>query len=187
MKKLLSLVIVIAVACNQRAELRLHDGKAVSTALPVFDLGDTKVDSLIEAWDIDVRPDGQGLPPGSALPADGNLIYQQKCSNCHGVTGKEGPMGALVSAVPDTGRAKTVGNYWPYATTLFDYIRRAMPYNQPGSLTNEEVYALCAWILHQNQLIAEDFRLDQQSLPTIEMPAKKFYVPDDRTGGPTIR
>lgn len=188
MKKcFVSLVIYIAVACNPRAEYTLHDGTAVSTAIPLFNLGRTDVDSLIAAWDIDVRPDGTGLPEGSARPADGLVIYQQKCSSCHGVTGSEGPMGALVSTIPDTSNAKTVGNYWPYATTLYDYIRRAMPYNQPGSLTNQEVYALCAWILQQNKIIEDDFLLNAQTLPAIEMPAKKLYVNDDRTGGATIR
>src|ERR1051325_2965208 len=99
----------------------------------------------IAAWDISILPDGTGLPPGSGTPAQGKSFYVQKCLMCHGVDGKGGPNNALVGNPPLTGGdrdpVKTIANYWPYATTLFDYIRRAMPWTQPRSLGNDEVYA----------------------------------------------
>src|SRR5574341_60152 len=102
----------------------------------------------IAAWDISILPDGTGLPPGSGAPAQGATVYVQKCLMCHGVDGKGGPNNALVGNPPLTGGdrdpMKTIANYWPYATTLFDYIRRAMPWTQPRSLTSEEVYSLTA-------------------------------------------
>ncbi len=182
---LLSLVYLIAVSCNDRVDYFLHEGEAVSTAIPVFNVGSTAVDSFVRSWDQDVRPDGEGLPPGEAIASEGRIIYEQKCANCHGNTGKEGPFNVLVSA--DTSYVKSIGNYWPYATTVFDYIKRAMPYQLPGSLTDQEVYALTAWLLNQNNLIPDTFRLNSKTLPEIEMPALKHYVNDDRTGGSVIR
>jgi cytochrome c len=181
-----SLVILIAVSCKNRADY-LHEGKAVSTAIPVFDVGNTSVDSFVKNWDTDVRPDGVGLPPGEANPLAGQPIFEQKCASCHGLTGREGPMVVLVSTDTGSAAVKAIGNYWPYATTLFDYIKRTMPYQSPGSLTNEEVYALTAWLLYQNKLIPDTFNLNRITLPEIEMPARKNFIEDDRRGGPVIR
>lgn len=176
---LLSLVVYYAVACSLDNDRQLHARTAVSTAVPIFDLGNsTEVDSLIRRWDTEVRPDGKGLPRGGAYPFEGKVIFQQKCAHCHGLEGKEGLDGALVSS-----RAFS----WPYASTLYDYIQRAMPFDKPGSLEVQEVYALSAWILHQNDLIKDSFYLSQQTLPTVRMPALERFVPDDRVGGKEVK
>ncbi|MDQ6481074.1 cytochrome c [Dyadobacter sp. LHD-138] len=146
----------------------------------------------IALLDTDVRPDGKGLPAGSGKVADGKLVYAAKCSGCHGVTGVEGPNDALVTVKNPAdqktkARSKTIGNYWPYATTVFDYIKRAMPFNQPGSLTDQDVYNLTAFLLHENGLIKPDEVINAQTLPKVIMPARDFFVPDDRQDGPEIR
>ncbi|HMB92185.1 MAG TPA: cytochrome c [Rhodothermales bacterium] len=144
----------------------------------------------IAAWDIDVRPDGEGLPQGSGSVAEGQVIYTQKCAACHGTTGTEGPNDRLVGRVPNDGfpfwenwetwENKTIGSYWPYATTLWDYINRSMPQNAPGSLTADEVYALTAFLLHRNEIIPEDAVMNAETLPRIEMPARERFIVDDR-------
>src|SRR5215831_8556863 len=121
----------------------------------------------IAAWDINVLPDGTGLPPGSGKAADGARIYSAKCSMCHGENGKGGSNARLIGTDPikDMESEKTIANFWPYATTLFDYIRRAMPWRQPKTLTNDEVYALTAYILSLNKLIGENETMNAQTLP----------------------
>jgi S-disulfanyl-L-cysteine oxidoreductase SoxD len=150
--------------------------------------------SEITALDIDVRPDGKGLPAGSGTVLAGKAVYANKCAACHGATGVEGPNNRLVGPASESTQPnsklspeKTIGNYWPYATTLFDYIRRAMPFNAPGSLTNEEVYALTAFLLHANKIIPPDATMNAETLPRIVMPAQKYFVTDDRRGGPEVR
>ena len=134
----------------------------------------------IAAWDISILPDGTGLPPGSGTPAQGAPVYVQKCLMCHGVEGKGGPNNALIGNPPLTGGdrdpVKTIANYWPYATTLFDYIRRAMPWMQPRSLANDEVYALTAYILALNKLIGENDTMDGQTLPQVKMPNRDGFI-----------
>lgn len=159
-----------------------------------FGFGQLAKPQEIAVLDIDVRPDGQGLPPGLGTVVAGKTIYASKCAACHGKTGIEGPNNRLVEPVLEnkasgtgTGKEKTIGNYWPYATTLFDYIRRAMPFNAPGSLTNEEVYALTAFLLHANKIISAETIINAQTLPNIIMPAQKHFVIDDRRGGPEVR
>ncbi|CAN5264781.1 hypothetical protein BH23BAC1_BH23BAC1_33750 [soil metagenome] len=155
-----------------------------------FNIGTPANPEKIAAWDIDVRPDGQGLPPGKGTVKLGSQVYAQKCAMCHGATGKEGPEDRLVGRVPkdefpfaedlESFEYKTIGGYWPYATTLFDYINRSMPQTAPGSLTAEEVYALTAFLLFENQIIPEDLEMNAQSLPMVKMPAKDRFVTDDR-------
>jgi S-disulfanyl-L-cysteine oxidoreductase SoxD len=133
----------------------------------------------IAAWALTVQPDGQGLPAGSGTARAGQPIYAEKCAGCHGDDGRGGPndqlaggQGTLASANP----VRTIGSYWPYATTVFDYIRRAMPFPAPQSLTDEEAYALTAYLLYLNQIVPIDKVIDAKSLPAIEMPnAKNFY------------
>ncbi|VXC94010.1 Cytochrome biogenesis protein CcdA [Burkholderia sp. 8Y] len=139
----------------------------------------------IAAWNIDVAPDGRGLPAGSGDVATGAHIFAAKCAACHGANGEGGMgdrliggRGTLASDKP----VRTVGSYWPYATTLFDYIRRAMPYNAPQSLSADEVYALSAWILNRNGIVPDDARLDAHSLAAIRMPNRDGFVPDPRPG-----
>ena len=157
-----------------------------------FGFGRPATDRKIAVLDTDVRPDGKGLPAGSGKAAKGRLVYAAKCSGCHGATGVEGPNDQLVviknPADPKVkARNKTIGNYWPYPTTVFDYIKRAMPFNQPGSLTDQEVYELTAFLLHENGLIKEEEVIDAKTLPKVVMPARDFFVPDDRKDGPEVR
>ena len=142
-------------------------------------------ESALSAWNIDVAPDGRGLPNGSGDVATGGRIFAAKCAACHGAIGEGligdqliGGAGTLATANPK----RTVGSYWPYATTLFDYIRRAMPYNAPQSLSADEVYALSAWILNRNGIVPDDARLDAHSLAAIRMPNRDGFVPDPRPG-----
>lgn len=145
--------------------------------------------------DIDVMPDGTGLPEGRGTVAEGEGIYQEKCLACHGPTGREGPNDRLVGRIPrdafpfanDRDYRLTIGNYWPYATTLYDYLNRAMPFDRPGSLMADEVYSLVALLLYWNKIIPEDFVMNRETLPGIQMPARDRFVPDNRTGGPIIR
>lgn len=155
-----------------------------------FGFGRQATDAEIAVLDIDVRPDGKGLPKGEGTSAEGKAIYAVKCVGCHGATGTEGPNDRLVvgdTIKGGTRRIKAIGNYWPYATTVFDYIRRAMPFNQPGSLTDREVYSLTAYLLHANGLWDEKVSLNAKNLPQIKMPARDKFVPDDRRDGPEIR
>lgn len=167
------LIVFTLAACNQ-APARFNLGRAATAA-------------EIKAWDIDVRPDGTGLPEGSGTVSAGREIYAVKCARCHGKTGIEGPYNRLVGAIDDTTKIKTIGNYWPYATTLFDYTRRAMPYDLPGSLTDSEVYSITAFLLHANRIIDSTTEMNKRTLPAIVMPARKYFVNDDRQGGPEVK
>ncbi len=160
-----------------------------------FDLGrDARRDEIV-AWDIDVLPDGEGLPPGSGTVEAGRSLYVEQCQRCHGADGQGGPFDVLAGRLPDDAfpfaldpRAQhTIGSYWPWATTIFDYTRRAMPQDRPGSLDDDEVYSLTAYLLHLNDLLEADASLDRESLPLIVMPARDRFVPDDRRGGKEIR
>jgi cytochrome c len=156
-----------------------------------FGIGRPATPAEIAALDIDVSPDGAGLPDGRGTPSAGEPIYAAKCAACHGKTGTEGPRDVLVGRAPrdgflfgrDPALTKTIGNYWPFATTLFDYVRRAMPANEPGSLRDDEVYNLVAYLLARNEIIPVDGTIDRASLPKIVMPARDRFVVDPR-GGP---
>jgi cytochrome c len=151
-------------------------------------LGDPATPEKIGLWNIDVSPDGEGLPPGRGSVPEGAAVYAAKCSKCHGPSGTEGPMDRLVGGrqtLTTSSPLKTVGSYWPYATTLYDYINRAMPLDAPQSLKPDEVYALTAWVLYQNGIVGEDAVLDAQSLPAVEMPNRHGFVPDPRPDVPS--
>jgi cytochrome c len=155
-----------------------------------FGFGKTATPQQIAAQDVDVRPDGLGLPAGSGTVAQGKAIYALKCIACHGsaekvVAGAKLPAPVLVS--DSASKVRAIGNYWPYASTVFDYIRRSMPYNLPGSLTNNEVYGLTAYLLNANKIIKPDAVLNAQTLPKVVMPAQKLFITDDRKDGPEIR
>jgi len=133
----------------------------------------------IAAWDISIMPDGTGLPIGGGTPAQGARIYAQKCALCHGENGKGGPFAALVGGPPLAGgidTAKTIANFWGYSTTVFDFIRRAMPWQQPRSLTDNEVYALTAYILAENKLIGQDDSMNAETLPRVRMPNRDGFI-----------
>jgi hypothetical protein len=133
----------------------------------------------IAAWDISVMPDGGNLPPGSGTSAQGALVFAQKCVACHGENGKGGISAALVGGEPLTtisAAQKRVANYFPYSTTVFDIIRRAMPWQQPRSLTNDEVYALTAYIFALNKLIGENETMNAATLPKVRMPNRDGFI-----------
>jgi len=153
----------------------------------LLELGRPPTEAEVGAWNIDVSPSGAGLPPGSGTVQNGRQVFAQKCAMCHGRTGVEGPMDRLVGGhgTLKTDRPiKTVGSYWPYATTLFDYIRRAMPFTAPQSLTPDEVYSLVAWLLYQNGIVPEDAVMDARTLPAVRMPNRDGFIPDQQPDVP---
>lgn len=171
------------------AESRAEQAPQMPAQPAIFGFGTPADGATIAAWDIDVMPDGTGLPAGSGTVASGQRIYAAKCAVCHGQEGRGGPNDRLVSRPgegfpsgddPDSWSSRTIGSYWPYATTLFDYIRRSMPQNMPGSLADDEVYALTAYLLHLNRIVPKDAVIDAETLPAIRMPALGRFVPDDR-------
>ncbi len=135
----------------------------------------------VARWDISIGPDGAGLPSGGGTAREGQAVYEQKCIACHGVkgTGKPadalaGGIGSLASKTP----VRTVGSYWPYATTLFDYVRRSMPIDKPLSLTSDEVYAVSAYVLFVNGIVGEDSQMNARSLPQVKMPNRDGFISD---------
>ena len=150
-----------------------------ATATQTPGLGQAVTPAQMAGWDISILPDGTGLPPGSGTATKGALVYEQKCQSCHGAKGAGQPndrlvggQGTLASKTP----VRTIGSYWPYATTVFDYVRRAMPYAQPQSLTNDEVYAVTAYLLHLNGIIGETAELNARTLPAIRMPNRENFI-----------
>jgi S-disulfanyl-L-cysteine oxidoreductase SoxD len=142
----------------------------------------------IAGWDIDVRADGQGLPPGEGTVREGKKLFAATCAVCHGAEGEGKPADQLVGGFGTLATSKplrTVGSYWPYSSTLFDYVRRAMPFNSPQSLTADQVYAISAYILYLNNIITQDAVLNATSLPKVEMPNRNgFTRPDPRPDVP---
>ncbi|MCB1858589.1 MAG: cytochrome c [Gammaproteobacteria bacterium] len=152
----------------------------VAAVSPGFGWGVPASPEDIRANDYLVTKDGVGLPPGGGTALEGELLYRQRCEKCHGSLGRGasaeelvGGIGSLSSENPD----RTIGSYWPYAPTLFDYIRRAMPIDAPLSLTDPEVYAVAAYLLYLNHLISETQVMDAQSLPRVVMPNRNGFVP----------
>ena len=130
-----------------------------------------------------VFPDGKGLPEGRGTVSEGKAVYQQFCAACHGRNAEGDEAAALVGgrdSLTSERPRRTVESYWPYATTLWDYIRRSMPYESPGSLTDDEIYAVVAHLLHLGGIVGEDAVLDRETLPKVEMPNRDGFVPDDR-------
>lgn len=176
-------------AAQQPVPLKVSDttGHAIR-----YGFGRTATAKEIALWDIDVRPDGKGLPAGQGEAVKGKAIYALKCLACHGnndtdLSNIKLPAPVLVSDTLAKSRPKAIGNYWPYATTLFDYIRRSMPYSQPGSLTDNEVYSITAYLLNANKIIRQNEVMNAKTLPKVVMPAKKLFVMDDRKGGPEVK
>lgn len=204
-------IAVCTIVALSRASL--HGAEALRMAPPETkgvdsvpaDLGIGRVATAAELAkiDVDVRADGRGLPAGSGTPATGAKIYAARCIACHGKNGEGIKQGTLQLGPKLIGRNpgdafdfnqstqkeanKTIGNYWPYATTLFDYIRRAMPQDRPGSLTNDEVYALTAYLLERNQIVQPSAVIDATSLPKVVMPSRDKFVRDDRETSRKVR
>jgi mono/diheme cytochrome c family protein len=142
-------------------------------------LGQPISEADIKAWDISVLPDGTNLPPGSGTPALGARVFAEKCVACHGEGGKGGRNNELVGGEPLNSRievTKTIANFWQHATTLFDYVRRAMPWPNPRTLTDDEVYALTAYILALNRIIDEKAVMNAQTLPKVRMPNRDGFI-----------
>ena len=163
---------VAILLCEARAE-----------AQSPYGIGRVATPAEIAGWNIDVGGDGSNLPPGSGSVSHGREVFDQQCAACHGARGEGGVGDRLVGgqgtlATPK--RVRTVGSYWPYAPTLFDYIRRAMPQNAPGSLSNDDVYAVSAYILSLNGLLPADATLDAKTLAAIKMPNRNMFVGDPR-------
>lgn len=143
------------------------------------DLGRPATPAAVARWNMEVAPDGTGLPAGQGTARQGEKIYTTKCLSCHGKYGLgdsgdqlAGAQMGLTSDYPE----KTIGNYWPYATTLFDFIRRSMPMTAPQSLSDDEVYAVTAYLLYLNNIVGEDAVLNAKTLPAIKMPNRNGFI-----------
>lgn len=144
----------------------------------LFGFGSAATEADIANVDIDVAPDGAGLPDGKGTPADGENVYASKCASCHGATGREGGIGPALVSEPGPytpGAPRTIGSYWPHATTLYDYIYQAMPFDRPGSLQPDEVYAVVAYLLNQNQIIGDTDEMNATTLPQVQMPNRNQF------------
>ncbi len=162
----------LLLACAARAETQ-----------GAYGIGRAATPAEIAGWNIDIGRDGRGLPPGSGTVGHGREVFEQQCAACHGDKGQGGVGDRLVGGQGTLGTphpVRTVGSYWPYAPTLFDYIRRAMPQNAPQSLSNDDVYAVSAYILNLNGLLQADATLDAKSLAAIKMPNRDHFVGDPR-------
>lgn len=147
-----------------------------------YGIGVAASPTQVAAWNIDIQPDGSNLPAGSGTVAQGRTLYAQVCATCHGQQGEGKPMDRLVGGKGTLNTAapvKTVGSYWPYATSIYDYIHRAMPFNAPGTLNPGEVYAATAYLLYMNGIIPENAVLDARTLPKVEMPNRDGFIVSD--------
>jgi cytochrome c len=184
---------LFAIACALAALLTARS-TAQTPATPLG-IGRPATAEDIRALDVDVMPDGRGLPAGRGTAVEGAVVYDAKCASCHGVKGAGGSAERLAGRTSvdsfafatDASLVRTIGSYWPYATTLFDYTARAMPFPQPGTLTPDETYGLVAYLLFLNGVIAEDAVVDRSSLPKVRMPARDRFVPDNRRGGRVVK
>lgn len=157
-----------------------------------FAIGSAATPTQLAAWNTDIGPEGAELPAGRGTARDGEAIYRAQCAACHGAEGQglESLYPALIGR-PSAGESfdfaadpkvpRTIGNYWPHATTLYDYIRRAMPLYTPGSLSADETYAVTAYLLAANKVIADTATLDAETLRAVVMPARERFVADDRS------
>lgn len=148
-----------------------------------YRIGKVVSEADLAPWNIDVSPDGSGLPPGRGSVSEGKKVYESTCLACHGMNGAGKPADQLVGGhgtLKDAQPVRTIGSYWPYATTVFDFINRAMPYDRPKLLKPDEVYAVTAYLLHLNGIVAADTVLDAKSLPAVKMPNRNGFVPDAR-------
>lgn len=154
-------------------------------------LGREAMPEEVAAWDIDVRPDGVGLPEGRGTVAQGEEKFAEQCAMCHGVFGEGAGRWPVLSGGRDTLKSdnpvKTVGSYWPYLSTVFDYVHRAMPFGYAQSLSNNEVYALTAYILYLNDIVTdEDFELSKENFLSIQMPNAEHFTEDPRPDTPLV-
>ena len=167
----------------ETASLLLILQPIVTAQSPKYGLGRAPTPDEIRAWDVAIGPDGKELPSASGTAADGKRVYAAKCAACHGKTAKEGPNDVLVGGQGSLNTAKpvkTIGSYWPYATTVWDYINRSMPYDKPGSLSADDVYAVTAYLLSLNGIIGENDVMNAKTLPQVRMPNRNGFIGDPR-------
>lgn len=177
-----------ATAASSRPKQVAAATPATETPRPthgVFHLGRPATAAEIAAWDIDIRPDGLGLPDGSGTVAEGEVVFTEKCASCHGDFGEGIDRWPVLAGGFDTLTAerpvKTIGSYWPYLSTVFDYVRRAMPFGDARSISDDEVYALTAYLLYLNDIVMdEDFALSKQNFTSMRLANEKNFVADDR-------
>jgi cytochrome c len=165
--------------------LLVGNGARAMAQSPKYKVGRAPTPEEIKAWDISIPPDGTGLPAGQGTAEEGAKVYQARCQECHGAEAKGGDEAALVGGHDTlaTGKPlKTANGYWPYATTLFDYTRRAMPFKDPGLLTDNQVYAVVAFLLSLDGIIEKDAVLNAETLPKVKMPNRDGFVRDPRPG-----
>jgi mono/diheme cytochrome c family protein len=188
--------LVGVLACLACAKSEGSNTAASSASRRFATIGRDAQPAEIKAWDIDANPSGAGLPAGEGTYARGTAVYVQQCATCHGPKGEGGvlPSTRLVGAEPadfsfalDPKKSKTIGNYWPYATTLYDYINRAMPFGAPGTLPPADVYSVVAYLLAENGIITKTDVMNAQTLPKVRMPARDRFIADDRKGGAGFR
>lgn len=194
MRRLAWVLAVLLAGCDGVGSRQSSVGS--ESAVASYGLGRAPTAEELAAWSISVNPTGTNLPPGQGTVAQGKVVYAEQCAACHGASG-EGNHPAypkLVGTEPadfsfddDHKKVHTIGNYWPYATTLYDYIRRAMPLTAPGSLSAEQTYSVVAYLLSANGVIADSVVMNAETLPKVKMPAQARFVVDDRTGGATFR
>jgi len=155
----------------------------VAAQLPTYGVGRPPTAEEVKAWDLTIPADGRGMPPGSGHAALGRAIYVERCASCHGDTGEDAKYSRLVGghgSLTTTEPIRTVGSFWQSAPTLWSYIRRAQPFDEPGSLTADQVYAVTAYLLHLNGIVGEQDVLDAKTLPLVKMPNRGGFVPDPR-------
>jgi mono/diheme cytochrome c family protein len=173
---------MIAEAPKSRAQAQPAAKPAVG---PHLGLGREARPEEIAGWDIDIRPDGQGLPPGKGTVKQGEEIYMLQCAACHGEFGESAGRWPILMGGADTltghDPVKSIGSYWPYASTVIDYIRRAMPFGNSQSLSNDELYAVTAYVLYLNDIIKDEkFELNEKTFKTIKLPNEPNFYDDDR-------
>ena len=167
---------------------------ALAVATPAlagkFDLGREATEAEVSAWDIDVRPDGKGLPEGKGTVAQGEEIYAEKCASCHGDFGEGIDRWPVLAGGQDSLKSerpvKTIGSYWPYLSTVFDYVNRAMPFGEAQSLQPDEVYAITAYLLNLNDVVDDDFELSDKNFVETRLPNEANFIADQRPDTPLV-
>jgi cytochrome c len=158
-------------------------GTIVAGQSPRYHVGRPPTADEIKNWDIAVGPSGRELPPGRGTVEQGKVVYTNQCARCHGATAREGPEMPLVGGDGSLNTAKplkTIGSYWPYATTLWDYVNRSMPFDRPSVMSHDDVYAVVAYLLNLNGIIREQDVMDAKSIAAVRMPNRDGFIPDPR-------
>jgi mono/diheme cytochrome c family protein len=170
-------LVVLAVACTL----------SLLAQSPNYHVGRAATSDEIARRDISITPDGKGLPAGEGTAAEGAVIFENRCRECHGPKGEGADEAGFIGKPSDLlgdSPTKTVGSYWPYATTLWDYVNRAMPFDRPGELSEDQVYAVVAYLLHLNRIVGENDKLNAETLPAIKMPNRDGFISDPRPDAP---